>query len=484
MAYEEQYRPQIHFSPKQHWINDPNGAVFYKGMYHLFFQYFPGGSVWGPTHWGHATSEDLIHWQEQQVALYPDKIGYIFSGSAVVDKNNTSGFGKDGIVPLVAIYAQNDPVREQAGKNDVQNQSIAYSVDDGKTWLKYANNPVLKNPGIKDFRDPNVIWYEPLKTWVMALATQHHITFYSSPDLKNWTQESEFGKTLGAHVGVWECPDLFSLDDDGRKIWVLLVSVNPGGPNKGSATQYFFGDFDGKAFRALDTITRWIDYGPDNYAGITWTNTGKRKIFLGWMSNWLYAKLVPTSAWRNAMTIPRELKLKRTTDNLYLAAQPVKELNKLESKKFTFKNISINKNFDLSSMVEQVVMPCKFSIHLKASAGFSIAVSNKAGEKILIGFDKEQNHYFIDRTHSGQTDFQEDFAAKHVAPRLTGDSKIDLLLILDESSVEFFADDGLIVMTDIFFPSEPYNSISIQSQENIMIDNLEYTRFDSIWKNK
>ena len=276
-VYNEQYRPQIHFSPKAHWINDPNGMVYYKGIYHLFFQYYPDGTVWGPMHWGHAISNDMVHWQEQPIALYPDSLGYIFSGSAVVDENNTSGFGKDGKTPLVAIFTHHDPEGEKAGSNTFQNQSLAYSLDDGKTWTKYAGNPVLKNPGITDFRDPKVMWYEPQKKWVMTLATKDHITFYSSPNLKDWTKESEFGKELGAHGGVWECPDLFPLDDNGKKVWVFIVNINPGGPNGGSATQYFIGDFDGKTFTPSQTNTKWLDYGPDEYAGITWSQYRQQK---------------------------------------------------------------------------------------------------------------------------------------------------------------------------------------------------------------
>ena len=220
-------------------------------------------------HWGHATSKDLIHWQHLPIALYPDTLGYIFSGSAVVDVNNTSGFGKDGKVPLVAIFTQHDPKGAKAHRNDFQNQSIAYSLDEGKTWTKYGDNPVVKNPGIRDFRDPKVNWFEPDKKWIMTLATRDRITFFSSRNLREWTKESEFGENLGAHGGVWECPDLFTLNYGGKDIWILLVSVNPGGPNGGSATQYFTGTFDGHQFTSFQTDTRWIDYGPDDYAGVT-----------------------------------------------------------------------------------------------------------------------------------------------------------------------------------------------------------------------
>ena len=285
-ANTEQHRPQFHFSPAAHWMNDPNGMVYYKGTYHLFYQYHPASSIWGPMHWGHATSKDMVHWQEQPIALYPDSLGWIFSGSTVVDVNNTSGFGKNGQPPLVAIFTHHNSVLEKQKSDKFQYQSLAYSVDEGKTWIKYAGNPVLPNPGITDFRDPKVRWYEAGKKWIMTLATKDRVTFYSSPDLKKWTKESEFGSDLGAHGGVWECPDLFPLNHNGKTVWTLLVSINPGGPNGGSATQYFVGDFDGKTFKPYSTQTKWMDYGTDNYAGVTFSNTGNRTVLIGWMSNW------------------------------------------------------------------------------------------------------------------------------------------------------------------------------------------------------
>lgn len=479
--YHEKYRPQIHFSPKEKWVNDPNGMVYHNGIYHLFFQYYPNGTVWGPMHWGHATSTDLVHWQEHPIALYPDSLGYIFSGSAVVDKNNTSGFGKNGQVPLVAIFTHHDPKGEKEGRNDFQNQSIAYSLDNGKTWTKYSGNPVLKNPGITDFRDPKVMWYEPQKKWIMTLATKDHITFYSSPDLKNWTKESEFGKDLGAHGGVWECPDLFTLDDNGKKVWVLIVNLNPGGPNGGSATQYFLGAFDGNRFTSSHTDTRWLDYGPDEYAGITWSNTGNRKIFLGWMSNWLYANVVPTETWRNAMTIPRELKLKRAGKEMYVASEPVAEFNKLRSKPVILQNVQVTKSFDVASKAGKISLPASLDLNLEQLNDFSVILSNDAGEEVVIGYDKKQQQYFIDRTKSGKTDFHKDFGGRHVAPRLTSSGKMDCSLIIDVSSIEMFADSGLTVMTETFFPTEPFNHIRIQSPGNITIKKLVVSNFKSIW---
>lgn len=481
-AYHEIHRPQIHFSPKEKWVNDPNGMVYHKGTYHLFFQYYPDSTIWGPMHWGHATSKDLVHWQQGPIALYPDSLGYIFSGSAVVDQNNTSGFAKNGETPLVAIFTHHNPVGAKAKRNDYQNQSLAYSLDDGKTWTKYGGNPVLKNPGITDFRDPKVMWYEPQKKWIMTLATKDRITFYSSPDLKNWKKESEFGKETGAHGGVWECPDLFSLDDKGKKTWVLIVNLNPGGPNGGSATQYFTGDFDGNRFKPFDTKTRWLDYGPDEYAGITWSNTGKRKLFLGWMSNWLYANKVPTEKWRNAMTIPRELKLQHVDKDILVASQPVQELDQIQSTSTIVQNVLVTKPVDLAEKTKTISFPCRINLSVDNAKDFSVVLSNELGEEMIIGYNKAQNQYYIDRTKSGKTDFQKDFGKKHTAPRFVQKGKMDVTLFIDESSVELFADNGLTVMTAVCFPNKPYHRIHLQSDDKVLINKLTYAGLKSIWR--
>jgi fructan beta-fructosidase len=479
--YHEMYRPQVHFSPKEKWMNDPNGMLYYKGIYHLFYQYYPDSTVWGPMHWGHATSNDLIHWHQQPVALYPDSLGYIFSGSAVVDYNNTSGFGEKGKVPLVAIFTHHNPKGEKEKRNDIENQSIAFSLDAGKTWTKYAGNPILKNPGIKDFRDPKVMWYEPGKKWVMTLATNDRITFFSSPDLKNWKKETEFGKDVGAHGGVWECPDLFTLRDNGKTTWVLVVNLNPGGPNKGSATQYFLGNFDGNTFTPSGTDTKWLDYGPDEYAGVTWSNTGNRRIFLGWMSNWLYANLVPTLRWRNAMTIPRELKLKHEGKEVFVASAPVYELSKIQSNPVYKENLAVKKSLDLSALSGKITFPCRINLTLEEIKDFSLVLSNDLHERVIIGYDKKLNQYFVDRTSSGKVDFQKEFAAKHSAPRLTNNPEMNISIILDESSVELFADNGLTVMTEIFFPGKPYSHIHVEAKDRILFKKLEYMELQSIW---
>ena len=475
----DEHRPQIHFSPKAHWINDPNGMVYSNGVYHLFFQYYPDASVWGPMHWGHATSKDLMHWKEQPIGIYPDTLGCIFSGSAVVDKNNTSGLGKNGKAALVAIFTHHDFVGEKAGTNMFQNQSIAYSNDDGKTWIKYAGNPVVKNPGIRDFRDPKVMWFEPQKKWVMTLATKDRVTFYSSPNLKDWTKESEFGETLGAHGGVWECPDLFLLNDGKKQVWVLVVNLNPGGPNGGSSTQYFLGNFDGKTFTTSQNNTKWLDYGPDDYAGITWSNTGNRKIFLGWMSNWQYAGVVPTTKWRNALTLPRELTLKHVGTELLIASKLVPEFAAIQSKPVVLENLKLSKSFDLAVKTGVLKLPCHINLSMDKATDFSLTLANSKGEETVIGYDKKANQYYIDRTKSGKVDFEKGFAARHTAPRFVNSAKMNLTLVMDASSVELFADGGLSSMTEIFFPNEPYNQIRLQSANNAVISRLEYSKLKS-----
>lgn len=478
----EKYRPLIHFTPAANWMNDPNGMVYYNNQYHLFYQYYPGSTKWGPMHWGHATSEDLFHWKHLPVALYPDSLGYIFSGSAVVDTYNTSGFGTNNHPPLVAIYTSHDPVGEsEKGNNTFQRQCIAYSNDSGKTWIKYSGNPVIKNPGIRDFRDPKVHWYEPGKKWIMTLATQNCVTFYSSEDLKNWKRESEFGKTMGAHGGVWECPDLFKLDYNGKTMYVLLASINPGAPNGGSATQYFIGDFDGNTFVPADTNTRWLDYGPDDYAGVTWSNTGTRRIFLGWMSNWAYADTVPTEKWRSANTIPRELRIEKNEHGYLLASTPVDEIKKIESPTTIIESSS--STLDLSSKVN-FKTPCIIKLDRNNAEDFSFELSNAAGENIMIGYDKTANHYYIDRSKSGNTGFSQSFASKSIAPKLSDSQHEQATIIIDQSSVELFADNGLSVLTSLYFAGSPYTNAVFKINSGTGVTSISYTPLKSIYSNK
>jgi fructan beta-fructosidase len=376
------------------------------------------------------------------------------------------------------VYTSHNKKAENEGRIDYQNQSIAYSIDEGTTWLKYGRNPVLKNPGIKDFRDPKVSWYEADKKWIMTLATEDCVTFYSSADLKNWTRETDFGKTVGAHGGVWECPDLFPLKLNGKQHWVLLVSINPGAPNGGSGTQYFVGDFDGRTFTPIDTKTRWLDYGPDDYAGITWSNTGDRKIFIGWMSNWEYANVVPTKEWRSATTIPRELTLQQVDKEILISSKPVTEFNLLSGNKQQLKNIAGN-NYDLTGKTGALTGPARIEIKSDKPGDFSMNFTNQQGEKIVVGFDKSTNNYFIDRTASGKVDFNKAFAGKHTAPRLSKNTNTDITLIVDNASIELFADNGLTVMTAVFFPNTDFSNITIQPGAGMIIRSLDFIKLKS-----
>ena len=481
ISYKEQYRPQYHFSPTVNWMNDPNGMVYYKGEYHLFYQYYPDSTVWGPMHWGHAISKDLIHWQHLPIALYPDSIGYIFSGSVVVDKDNTAGF-KNGIEsPLVALFTYHNIEKEKAGASDFQSQGFAYSLDKGRTWKKYKNNPVIKNNGIKDFRDPKVFWHQQSSLWIMTLAVANKVEFYKSKNLKDWEYSGSFGEKDGSHGGVWECPDLFEMNVEGTntKKWVLIVSIGNGGPNGGSATQYFIGDFNGNTFTNSNKpeTTLWVDYGPDNYAGVTWSNTGDKKLFLGWMSNWNYAQKVPTVNWRSAMTIPRALKLKNTKEGILLYSNPVKELQALRT---SSRRLNQNKKTHFAKGLYEVKLEVDLT---KTSAlDFGLSFSNAAKENIKVGFNKLLNQFYVDRSEAGEHSFSELFTNKSIAARVIKNNILSLQIFIDHSSIEVFADDGAVLMTSIFFPSQSFNDIKLyQHDGSVSVKNQILYYLKSIW---
>jgi len=487
--HDELHRPQFHFSPDSMWMNDPNGMVFFNHEYHLFYQYYPDSTVWGPMHWGHAVSTDMVHWQHLPIALFPDSLGYIFSGSAVVDWKNTSGFGKDGEVPLVAIFTYHDPKGEKAGKNDYQTQGIAYSLDNGSTWKKYDNNPVLGNPGKKDFRDPKVFWHEESSSWVMILAVGQHIEFYRSPNLKDWTLASAFGYREGSHAGVWECPDLFRLQarPSNASPWVMIVNLGSGTANGGSGTQYFVGEFDGYTFINNNDPSEilWLDDGRDNYAGVTWSDIPKkdgRRIFLGWMSNWAYAQKVPTSPWRSAMTIPRSLSLAITGLGLRLRQQPVRELNSLVKDSITFASQSFDQ-FTLPSLKRNDSL---FRIKAKLTGvtgldSVGLRFSNDVNEHITFLFIPGKNRFIMDRRHSGKDDFEPGFAGIHRGDRKIRSDTLDIDIFLDVASIEVFADHGLTVMTDIFFPSRHYDKINLIGGEGLQVLDFKLYSLTSIY---
>lgn len=470
----DDYRPVAHFTPDSGWMNDPNGMVFHQGVYHLFYQYYPDSTIWGPMHWGHATSSNLLQWQRQSIKLFPDSLGYIFSGSAVVDSLNTSGFGKNGVVPLVAIFTHHDPVKEKLGKKDHQNQSLAYSLDNGDTWEKYSDNPVLKTPGLQDFRDPKVFWYAPGKKWVMALAAGDRIMFYCSPNLKDWRKTGEFGKDAGSHGGVWECPDLFALpavanNGKAEEVWVLLVSINPGGPNSGSATQYFTGSFDGENFVAHSSQTQWLDYGPDNYAGVTWSNTGTDKIFMGWMSNWAYGQQVPATNWRSAMTFPRKLfAFKAAPDSAYrVGSLPLQagEATKMLSEQQVKPGVPVSLVSEKSGMS----LPGRLLVELDSVNDFSIKFANRQGQYVNFAYDASANRFVIDRRRSGQVQFHPDFGKPVVLPRFSASPQLKLEFVLDRGSLEVFADNGRSVSTVLCFPESGFTLVTLEAAKGLRL---------------
>lgn len=482
LAYRENFRPQYHFTPPEKWMNDPNGLLFHNGTYHLFYQYYPEDIVWGPMHWGHATSKDLITWEHKPIALYPDELGYIFSGSAVMDTENTSGLGTKENPPMVAIFTHHDMDGEKAGRLDYQVQSIAYSLDEGTTWEKYEGNPVIPNDtGIKDFRDPKVMWYEPSKKWIMSLVAGDHALFYSSSDLKDWRLLSTFGKNKGAHGGVWECPDLFPLQIEGtdETKWVLFISINPGAPNGGSGTQYFIGDWDGSTFTTDQTEDKWIDWGADNYAGVTFNGLADDdRTFIGWMSNWNYADKTPTEIWRSAMTLPRKLTLHKNAQGYYLKNHPLASIKnyeqntKMETVLKTGMVLS-NENFNQTRL--------DFEISGVLSA-FSITFSNDKNESLRLGYDEVEGQFWLDRRDSGRTEFESRFADRsHTAPAiLDGVDDVTFSIFLDASSIELFIDGGATVMTEQVFPTAPYTEMKFES-DKAMIGDLKISDIKRIW---
>jgi len=426
-------RPQLRFAPALNWMNDPNGLIYYRGKYHLFFQHNPFANEWGHMSWGHAISEDLISWKELPVAIGEDETHAIFSGSAVVDYFNTTGFGTLENPAMVAIYT--------AHKHDHshQSQALAYSLDEGLTWVKYEGNPVL-DLQLDHFRDPKVTWDRTTESWLMSvvLPKERKVSFYTSDNLKEWRHLSDFGPAA-ATDGDWECPDLFPLAVNGDETvikWVLVISINPGGLTGGSGTQYFIGDWDGKEFKCDDLQTRWIDFGRDNYAGVTFNDVpNSRRIFIGWMNNWEYAKDFPTSPWRGSMTLPRELTLISNEGKLYLHANPVAELSKYKSEK-----ISAG---DTAELLE---------ISANASTGegksTKIRVAGDDGKFFEFGYDAESHSIFVDRTMAWN-----EIASSHIhsAPVPKDLKTIEMRAIVDRSSIEIFAADGRYVISDLLF---------------------------------
>lgn len=425
----EKFRSIYHHTPVYGWMNDPNGMFYKDGVWHLYYQYNPYGSQWENMTWAHSTSTDLIHWKNHGEVIQPDALGTIFSGSSVVDKENTAGFGKDAVV---AFYTS-------AGA--AQTQSIAYSTDNGETFKKYVNNPILTSD-VPDFRDPNVFWNEEVKQWNLILAAGQQMNIYSSKNLKDWKYESSFGEGYGNHGGVWECPDLLKMGDK----WVLICNINPGGPFGGSATQYFVGSFDGHKFtcESKPEVTKWMDYGKDHYATVSFSNAPDgRIVVLPWMSNWQYANQVPTQQFRSANGLPRDLGLYSYNGEDYVSVKPSPEVFAAFEKKPSGR-----------------LQPAAYIEVTNIKSNASIVLSNDKGERVTMVYDGKNATFSMDRTESGVTDFHSDFKAKTVAP--TNGVIKSMQIFIDRCSIEAFDTEGKVAMTNLVFPSKPYDKIIVK----------------------
>lgn len=423
----EKFRPAYHHTPQYGWMNDPNGMFYKDGEWHLYYQYNPYGSLWENMTWGHSVSKDLIHWEALPLAIEADALGTIFSGSCVVDKDNTAGFGKNAVI---AFYTS-------AG--EAQTQSMAYSTDGGRTFIKYEKNPVVTF-NAPDFRDPKVFWYDGTNRWIMMLAVGQEMQIWSSANLKDWQKESSFGSEYGNHGGVWECPDLLKIEDK----WVLICNINPGGPFGGSATQYFVGDFDGRKFtcESMPKVTKWLDYGKDHYATVSFSNAPDgRTVVLAWMSNWQYANQVPTRQFRSANSIARDLGLFKDGEETYVSVIPSKETLAMRGKK-----------------IKNPTDACEIVVDVKGS--MELILSNTKGEQVVMKYDAQKQTFAMNRKQSGVISFSEAFPIETTAP--THGALKQLRLFIDHSSIEAFASDGKMAMTNLVFPNEPYNTLKVK----------------------
>lgn len=476
----EKYRPAYHHTPLYGWMNDPNGMVYKDGVWHLCYQWNPFGSKWQNLSWGRSTSRNLIHWEHQGAVLEPDGLGMIFSGSSAIDSTNSAGFGANSIVAMYTSAAAS------------QIQSLAYSTDGGNTFTTYPANPVLTLES--EARDPNMFWNNESKQWTLVLANalEKEMLIFTSPNMKQWTLQSSFGKGIGAQDGVWECPDLFQLNvsNTGEKKWVLLCNINPGGIQGGSATQYFIGEFDGKTFKA-DTDangnipTKWMDYGKDHYATVSWSDApDKRRTVIGWMSNWQYAAEIPTMQFRSANTLPRDLSLFRYSDGqYYLASAPSPEMLNL-------RDHSINKStrFSVGKKVKTFSLPTKndgiceivMDLDTRRSSKVTMTLTNKQQEKVIMTYDAQNAQLSFDRTQSGLVNFSQDFPSVTVNPTYSENGKVSLRIFIDRSSIEVFEKEGRFVQTNLVFPTSPYTTLSLQSNggmarvSNFKVYSLKY----------
>ena len=480
-TYAQAWRPQVHFSAKKNWLNDPNGLVFFKGEYHLFYQHNPQGIRWGHMSWGHAVSRDMLNWQELPIAITeepakdnPKDTIMAFSGSCVIDKNNTAGFGKNA---MVAIYTGH--------RKGNQSQFLAYSLDRGRTFNRYEGNPVLDRKQA-DFRDPNVFWHEGVKRWIMTVVLPHEqrALIYHSKNLKDWTEVSSF-QVKNSALGIWECPALLPVPVTGSPTvskWVLLQSVGSGAVAGGSCMQYFVGDFDGTRFKSQDTTTRWVDYGRDYYAAIPVGNLAKA-ITIGWMNNWQYAQDVPTTPFRSAMTLPRELSLIKTVSGYVLSQQPVAQFNQL----YADKGVTQLRHEDPKAIISGYVTGLQnapFEVSIDVNQGeFRVGLQYGTAEKTVIGYDPARNELYVDRSQSGVLVNKTTYPPRTAAP-ISWNGPADapkmqtLRIIVDRSSVEVFTADGRTVLTNQIFPTGTLRGISVDGQ----VDRMQVRRLMSVWR--
>ncbi|MGO9897794.1 MAG: glycoside hydrolase family 32 protein [Bryobacteraceae bacterium] len=483
LDFREPYRPQFHFSPRRNWTNDPNGLVYDRGRFHAFFQFNPFGDEWGHMSWGHAVSDDAVRWRELPVAI-PEAGGImIFTGSAVVDTRNTSGFCLAARPCLVAVYTGHS--------EKLQTQNVAYSNDDGLTWTKYSANPVL-NLDLADFRDPNVFWLDSAGAWIMvvALPPKHRVLFYQSADLKHWKEAGGFGPA-GATGGVWECPDLFQapMENGGERKWVLKVGLNPGHVSGGSGEQYFVGSFDGARFTpepAGAPGPRWTDYGRDCYCALTWNGlpAGTLPLILGWMDNWQYAANTPTSPWRGQMTLPRSVSLRRTAPGISLLQKPAPALESLRTGHLSHSGTSLESANAFLNRVRPFGDSLELSATLDAGSAqeFGLRVLKGDGAATVIGYDRATSTIFLDRTRSGEVGFSPAFPSRSVAPLALASGSLQLHLFVDKSSVEVFAGDGEVTFTDLVYPRPKATSVEVYGNGgNIARIRIEAWQLRSIW---
>jgi len=487
--YNEEFRPQFHFTPEKNWMNDPNGLVYYDGEYHLFFQHNPYGNRWGHMSWGHAVSTDLVHWEELPVAI-PEQDGVMaFSGSAVIDWDNTSGLGSEDNPPMVALYTgwKELPDRLQA-------QYLAYSLDKGRTWEVYDGNPVLDLYS-QDFRDPKVIWHEESEKWVMvvSLATEHNLVLFGSADLIHWEHLSNFGPH-GARGGYWECPDLFELPvvgKEGETKWVLQSDLNPGSIAGGSGGQYFVGEFDGTRFipdrdEDGEVPIKWVDYGQDFFASQSWADVPEsdgRRLYIGWLNNWLYAQEIPTDPWRSAQSVVRELELHWIEGEYLMIQKPAVELETLRADHKSLESLKINS--DVHSLANEGISGELLELYLTLNPGTAqrsgIVVRANDLYHTVIGYDREKKAIFVDRSRSG-TWSHEEFASYFEAPLIVPSETVNLRVLVDRSSVEVFAMDGTLVLSCRIFPDDSADGVSVFAEGGeAEILTLDAWKLSSIW---